>query len=78
MSACEYAAPTTRLDSRVVFLGPFAGVGLRQNCAPELIVNQHTGDRKPIATRWCTYSDLSAFSQGITSQQRANQFGKMD
>lgn len=26
MSACEYAAPTTRLDSRVVFLGPFTGV----------------------------------------------------
>lgn len=31
ISACEYAAPTTRLDSRVVFLGPFPGVELRQN-----------------------------------------------
>lgn len=26
MSACEYAAPTTRLVSRVVFLGAFTGV----------------------------------------------------
>lgn len=41
MSACEYAAPTTRLDSRVVFLGPFAGVALRQNGEAELHVNQY-------------------------------------
>lgn len=68
MSACEYAAPTTRLDSRVVFLGPFAGVALRQNCAPGLLVNQHAGDRRSIATRCCTYSDLSAFSQRVISQ----------
>lgn len=38
MSACEYAAPTTRLDSRVVFLEPLVGVALRQNCAVELHV----------------------------------------
>lgn len=36
MSACEYAAPTTRLDSRVVFLEPFAGEALRQKGAVEL------------------------------------------
>lgn len=39
MSAWEYAAPTTRLDSRVVFFGPFAGVALRQNGEAELHVN---------------------------------------
>lgn len=47
MSACEYAAPTTRLDSRGVFLGPLAGDALRQNGAVELLVNQHTGDPFP-------------------------------
>lgn len=40
MSAWEYAAPTTRLDSRVVFLGPFAGVGLRQNGEADLLAGQ--------------------------------------
>lgn len=38
ISACEYAAPTTRLDSRVGFLvGPFAGGGLRQKGGAELL-----------------------------------------
>lgn len=41
ISAWEYAAPTTRLDSRVVFLGPFAGVALRQNGEAELYEDQH-------------------------------------
>lgn len=68
ISACEYAAPTTRLDSRVVFFGPFAGVALRQNCAPDLLVNQHAGDRRSPATRCYTYSDLSTFSQRTNSQ----------
>jgi hypothetical protein len=40
ISAWEYAAPTTRLDSRVVFLGPFAGVGLRQNGEADLLADQ--------------------------------------
>lgn len=43
MSACEYAAPTTRLDSRVDFLEPFAGEALRQKGAVELhvTIDQH-------------------------------------
>lgn len=63
MSACEYAAPTTRLDSRVVFLGPFAGVALRQNCAVELLVNQHFRYALAAVMGGYPYSDLSVFSQ---------------
>lgn len=47
MSACEYAAPTTRLDSRVVFLVPLVGVALRQNWAVELHVISTSGVVSP-------------------------------
>lgn len=58
ISAWEYAAPTTRLDSRVGFLGLFAGGGLRQNGGAELLECQHPAARK--RNRWGqTYSDLS-------------------
>lgn len=62
ISAWEYAAPTTRLDSRVGFLGPFTGpfadVGLRQNGEAELLEGQqHRLARHKL--RGNTYSDLS-------------------